>query len=213
MNNLVLDLKEYLEEKVNQALLNLETSAKCSKVENPEEMLQKLLNAALKNEWETAQLSAQWALDEKNQKFSVLLMRLAGDEAKHYMMIEKYLKTPVPTEAADSPLYNYLIALKGTFERVVAGPFTREFLAVKRNKLFLDYCEKYHFPEVMETYHLIQEEEGFHHSLGVEQLEILLKDEHLLQQAKSVIDKVLKVVDEMQEMVMLKKGLHYLPGC
>ena len=78
---------------------------------------------------------------------------------------------------------------------------------------FMKFCEKYEFKEVLEIYKIIQEEEGFHHKLGVEILERMLKDDGQLDKAKSIIDKMLNVVDDMQEMAALKMGLHYLPGC
>lgn len=213
MSMQVQELSKFLEDAVNKAVGKLETSAEESKVEDPEKMLQMLLKAALKNEWETAQLTSHWVINEKNHKFAVLLTRLAGDEAKHYLMIEKMVLGEFEVGMPDSPLYNHLLSLTDTFSRVVAGPFMREYLAVKRNKLFLKFCEKYSFTEVHEMYQVIQEEENFHHQLGVEILERLLKTDEQLSRAKDLISEMLNIVDDMHEMASIKKGLHYLPGC
>ena len=213
MNPHLNELLNYLDESVKRALSKLSENARSSEVENPGEMLNKLLNAALKNEWETAQLTSHWVLDEKDHKFAVLMTRLAGDEAKHYLMIEKHVAKLAGPVALDSPLFKHLQGIKDTFERLVTGPFTREYLAVKRNELFLEFCEKYNFTEVLETYKTIQEEEAYHHRIGVELLDEYLKDEGQVKLAKQLIDEMLKVVDDMQEMVVLKKGLTYLPGC
>ena len=50
-----------------------------------------LLQAALKNEWETALLTSHWVTTEKDADFRIELSRLAGDEAKHFQLIEKRL--------------------------------------------------------------------------------------------------------------------------
>ena len=213
MNPLLAELQDYLEKSVERSVSGLSESASTTQVENPQEMLNSLLNAALKNEWETAQLTSHWVLDESNHKLAVLMTRLAGDEAKHYLMIEKFVQNPVELGKPDSPLFNHLLGVKDTFGRLVTGPFTREYLAIKRNELFLEFCDRFSFQEVKETYAIIQEEEAYHHKLGVEVLERIIKDESQVKLAKSLIDKMLKVVDDMQEMAMIKKGLHYLPGC
>ena len=48
--------------------------------------------AALKNEWETTLLTSHWVTDEKNADFRICLARLAGDEARHFSLIENRLK-------------------------------------------------------------------------------------------------------------------------
>ena len=77
----------------------------------------------------------------------------------------------------------------------------------------MSFCEKHDFEQVHDIYKTIQEEEAFHHQLGVEILERLLKTDEQLSKAKDLITEMLKIVDDMQEMASLKKGLHYLPGC
>ena len=74
-----------------------------------------------------------------------LVARQAGDEAKHYRLIEKRLgELGVDTSTYEpgprSPLLQYLAGLDSTVERVAAGQFTREALAVVRNDEFIRFC-------------------------------------------------------------------------
>jgi len=212
-NEHIVQLTQYLEYSVNEIMVKLEASAKDSTVSQPNDMLEKLLIVALKNEWETALLSSNWAINEADHHFAVLLTRLAGDEAKHYIMIEKLLNKKITLDQKRSPLYLFLLGLEDTFSRVVCGPFTREFLAVRRNRLFLLFCEKYQLSEALSIYTEIQKDEDFHHQLGISLLSEILESESNFLQAKQLIKKMLNIVDDMQEMATLKMGLAYLPGC
>ena len=105
-----------------------------------------LLQIALKNEWETALLTSHWVTDEKDADLRIELSRLAGDEAKHFQLIEKRLNDLAAeknTAGLDerSPLFHFLLNQTDTFDRVVSGPYTREALAVTRNVVFLEHCK------------------------------------------------------------------------
>ena len=74
------------------------------------------------------------------------LARQAGDEAKHFRLIERRLgELGVDASAFDpaprSPMLEYLLSLTTTVERVAAGQFTREALALVRNDEFIRFCE------------------------------------------------------------------------
>ncbi len=178
-----------------------------------------LLKVALKNEWETANLSAKWATTETSVEFAMELTRLAGDEAKHFFAILNLLKARGETLPSyselnqKSALYDYLIQQESSFDRTVCGPYVREYLAVARNLVFIEYCGTVNDLEVIEIYQEIQKDEFHHHELGKRRLAELLKTENDYHYALKKVRETLKVVDDVQEMVMLKKGLCKLPGC
>jgi len=76
------------------------------------------------------------------------LARQVGDEAKHYRLIADRLKalgfapmTFNPLAKGYGPLFTYLDSLTSTVERVAAGQFTREAIAVVKNRQFIAFCE------------------------------------------------------------------------
>ena len=177
-----------------------------------------LLQAALKNEWETSLLTCEWVADEQDADFRIELARLAGDEAKHFQLIEKRLKDlggAKDVEALNqrTPFYQFMIKQKSTFDRVVAGPYTREALAVTRNVVFLEHCKSVDDFETISLYDEIQNDEGFHHRIGRKYLEKLIQSEDDFQRAVDKMYETLKVVDDIQEMIVMNKGVCRIPGC
>lgn len=180
--------------------------------------MQKLLMVALKNEWETTLLTSQWVTDEKDSDFRISLARLAGDEAKHFSLIEERLIKLGAVKSLEelnsrTPLYHYLIQQKTTFDRAVTGPYAREALAVARNEVFLELCTKNNDLETIAIYNQIQKDEAHHHQLGKTFLQKNIKTKADFELAKQKITEVLTVVDEIQEMAIMKMGLCHLPGC
>src|SRR5438128_2335791 len=99
----------------------------------------RLLTLALKNEMEATECAAAWLATTPSEPGAVdvklALARQAGDEAKHYRLIQKRLaELGVDTSKLDpmaqgrSPLLQFLLEVKGTVARVAAGQFTREAL-------------------------------------------------------------------------------------
>src|SRR5262249_56009457 len=69
------------------------------------------------------------------------------------------------------PLFNYLESLKTTVERVAAGQFTREAIAVVKNRQFIEFCERAGDRETAALYRdVIEPDERYHHQLGRELL-------------------------------------------
>ncbi len=177
-----------------------------------------MLMSALKNEWETSLLTSHWVIDESNADLRIGLARLIGDEAKHFSLIEKRLvdlggKKNVDELNKRSPLFQYLLQQKTTFDRVITGPYARESLAVARNKIFLEYCEKIKDQETITIYETIQADEIHHHQLGRNFLSEMVRSESDFLHAQNKISEILSVVDEIQEMIVMKMGLCRLPGC
>src|SRR5579859_6348118 len=97
-----------------------------------------LLVLALKNEIEATECAAGWIATTPEIDVKLSFARQAGDEAKHFALIEKRLgELGVDTSRFDpkprSLLLQYLASLGTTVERVAAGQFTREALALVRN--------------------------------------------------------------------------------
>lgn len=177
-----------------------------------------LLMTALKNEWETTFLTSQWVIDEKDFDFRICLARLAGDEAKHFSLIENRLtalggKKNIEELNKRTPLYHYLMQQTTTFDRAVTGPYTREALAVMRNQVFLEHCHQIKDSATIDLYETIQKDETHHHQLGRAILKELIKTDQEFNSAKIKITEVLNVVDEIQEMAVMKMGVCRLPGC
>lgn len=203
-----------------QKLINQMSGKKEENEKTPNELppIPLLLKAALKNEWETTLLTSNWVSDEEDSEFRISLARLAGDEAKHFELIKgrlvKYDET-ISLEELNirTPMYSFLREQKSTFDRVVTGPFTREALAVARNELFLDYCKKREDSETISIYKIIQEDESHHHQLGKTYLNKLIKNEDDYQKAYEKMMALLDIVEDIQEMIVIKKGLSHIPGC
>ena len=177
-----------------------------------------LLKAAMKNEWETTLLTSHWVIDEPDVELRVDLARLAGDEAKHFNMIKLRLsslgESINPEELNErSPLFHFLKLQTDSFDRAVTGPFAREALAVARNQVFLDHCKNIKDRETIAVYDEIQADEEHHHRLGKKYLEANLQTEEQYQRAEKVMLEMLKIVDDIQEMVVLQKGICRIPGC
>src|SRR5262249_5133208 len=134
----------------------------------------KLLQLALKNELEATDIAALWMTDTPEIDVRLALARQVGDEAKHYRLIEERLRslgvdtdTINPLANGYSPLFDYLKTLRTTVERIAAGQFTRESIAVTRNQLFADFCESLGDRETALLYRdIIQPDEEHHHNLG-----------------------------------------------
>src|SRR5262245_58272212 len=107
----------------------------------------KLLQLALRNEYEASELAAIWMVDTPELDAKLALARQCGDEAKHYRWIEERLAALAfdlagfdPRPPGPTPLSTYLRGLRGTVERAAAGQFTREAIAVARNDVFAAFC-------------------------------------------------------------------------
>jgi uncharacterized ferritin-like protein (DUF455 family) len=180
-----------------------------------------LLTTALKKELEAAEEAALWIPLESNVRVKVALMRQCGDEARHYRLIRARLDqlgVAVPDELplADgpSPMYRYLRELGTTVERVAAGPFAREGLALVLNRVFIDHCEAQGDGETARLYReVIQPDEAHHHALGRELLGELATTDDEQELARKAVARTLQIAGELQEIARLKKGIARAPGC
>lgn len=181
----------------------------------------KLLMLALKNEIEATECAAAWIATTPEVNVKLALARQAGDEAKHYRMIQARLaELGVDTAKHDplasgrSPLLAWLLSLEGTVARVAAGQFTREALAVVRNAEFVRFCRVTGDEATARLYEeTIQPDEKHHHDLGRRLLLELATTTEAQTAAREASQKVLSMAEELQEIARLKAGITRAPGC
>jgi 1,2-phenylacetyl-CoA epoxidase catalytic subunit len=181
----------------------------------------RLLMLALKNEIEATECAAAWILDTPEIDVKLALARQAGDEAKHYKLIQKRLAEMGTDTSAHDPLANgrsklceYLLSIKGTVARVAAGQFTREALAVVRNAEFVKFCRAKGDEATALLYEqTIEPDEKHHHELGRTLLLKLAITEDSQAAAREASAKVLTIADELQELARMKMGISRAPGC
>jgi len=212
------DQNNYVEELIRYREAKIQAVTDKVKDETVTPPLPALLSAALVNEWEAAHISSIWAKNENHLYSRVAYLRLSGDEAKHFSWIlEMRGNLGVPPDQFNppppSPLFQFLQKQKNSFARAITGPFTRESIAVKRNQIFLEFCERGNHLDIAKMYRNIQSDEQYHLRLGEVLAAHFVNTPVKLKRAKRLISQELELVEEIQEMAVLKKGLCNLPGC
>jgi 1,2-phenylacetyl-CoA epoxidase catalytic subunit len=205
----------------NHAALERIAHASSAGEKGPELTIAKLLTLALKNELEATECAAAWIPTTNEVNVKLALARQAGDEAKHYRLIETRLAelgvdttTLNPLASGRSPLLTWLVGLEGTVARVAAGQFTREALALVRNREFIRFCYDEGDRETARLYEAtIQPDEEHHHQLGRRLLLELATTDEAQATARAASAKVLAMAEELQEIARLKLGITRAPGC
>jgi len=181
-----------------------------------------LLKVALKNEIEATEIAARWLVTTDDVDVKMAFARQAGDEAKHYRMIRDRLRALGAPAAAYAnplgkgygPLFHYLDSLKTTVERVAAGQFTREAIAVVKNRQFIEFCERAGDRETAALYRdVIEPDERYHHQLGRELLLRLATSADAQAAARQAARRTLELADELQRAALTTAGIHHAPGC
>lgn len=181
----------------------------------------RLLKIALKNELEAFELAARWIESTTELDVKLGLARQVGDEAKHYRLIEDRLKElgvdlsgHNPVGAGYGELFQYLTTLTDTVERLAAGQFTREAIALVKNRQFIELCEATGDRGTATLYlDVIQPDETYHHMLGRSLLlKYALTDEQQ-ERAKEASRKTLEMAEELSGLALKKAGVHHAPGC
>jgi uncharacterized ferritin-like protein (DUF455 family) len=180
-----------------------------------------LLATALKKELEASEEAALWMTREDDVEVKLAFARQCGDEAKHYRLVEARLRemgegpsVVRPPTGGPSPMFQFLAALDTTVERIAAGQFTREALALAHNQVFIEYCEAQGDHDTARLYRdVIQPDEQHHHEMGRQLLRRLATTDEAQALARASAAKTLAIAGEIQEMVRLKKGIARAPGC
>jgi len=180
-----------------------------------------LLKVALRNEIEATEIAARWLVTTDDLDVKLALARQVGDEAKHYRMIADRLralgfdaKSFDPLAKGYGPLFQYLDTLTTTVERVAAGQFTREAIAVVKNRQFIEFCEHAGDRETAAMYRdVIEPDERYHHELGRTLLLRLATTQDAQEAAMRAARKTLELADELQKQALATAGIHHAPGC
>ena len=180
-----------------------------------------LLKVALRNEIEATEIAARWLVTTDDVDVKLALARQVGDEAKHYRMIADRLralgfdaKSFDPLAKGYGPLFQYLDTLTTTVERVAAGQFTREAIAVVKNRQFIEFCEHAGDRETAAMYRdVIEPDERYHHELGRTLLLRLATTQDAQEAAMRAARKTLELADELQKQALATAGIHHAPGC
>ena len=180
-----------------------------------------LLKVALKNEIEATEIAGRWLVTTDDVGVKLAFARQVGDEAKHYRMIAERLRAlGVDTDGFDplakgyGPLFNYLMTLTTTVTRLAAGQFTREAIAVVKNRQFIEFCEHAGDRETAALYRdVIEPDERYHHELGRTLLLRLATTPEAQAAAGSAARKTLELADELQRAALTTAGVHHAPGC
>jgi uncharacterized ferritin-like protein (DUF455 family) len=179
----------------------------------------RLLMLALKNELEATECAAAFIPTTPEIDVKLALARQAGDEAKHFRLIEKRLgelgaDASKFEPGARSPLLEHLTSLTTTVERVAAAQFTREALALVRNGEFIRFCEARGDAGTAALYRdTIQPDEQHHHALGRSLLLRLVTTDEAQERARRASLRTLELAEELQEIARLKTGVSRAPGC
>ena len=110
---------------------------------------------------------------EDDVEVKLALARQCGDEAKHYRLIEARLRElgvdppSCARRGRAEPDVPIPAGLETTVERVAAGQFTREALALVQNQVFIELCEARGDQGTARLYRdEIQPDERHHHEMG-----------------------------------------------
>jgi uncharacterized ferritin-like protein (DUF455 family) len=200
-----------------EALERIGARAACEP--SPEITVAKLLGMALRNEMEATECAAAWIATTPEIEVKLALARQAGDEAKHFRLIQHRLRElGVDTDGFNpgprTPLLEYLASLTTTVERVAAGQFTREALALVRNEEFVRFCESRGDTVTAALYTgTIQPDERHHHELGRSLLAKLAVTPEAQEVARRAARQTLALAEELQEIARMKLGVSRAPGC
>jgi len=180
-----------------------------------------LLKVALKNEIEATETASRWLVTTDDVDVKMAFARQAGDEAKHYRMISDRLRELGfdtrgfnPLAKGYGPLFSYLDTLRTTVERVAAGQFTREAIAVVKNRQFIEFCDRAGDEVTAALYaDVIEPDERFHHELGRSLLLRFATTPQAQDLARRAAARTLALAEELQATALKTAGIHHAPGC
>ena len=180
-----------------------------------------LLKVALKNEVEATEIAARWLVTTDDVDVKLAFARQVGDESRHYRLIGDRLRVlGVNPDAIDplakgwGPLFKYLDTLTTTVSRVAAGQFTREAIAVVKNRQFIEFCDRAGDKDTATLYRdVIEPDERYHHELGRSLLLRLATSDDAQASAARAARRTLELAEELQRKALATAGIHHAPGC
>jgi len=208
--------------------LKAENEAILAKIDEPPissgipkgELLAALVKMALKNEIEAAEIAAEWVSTTQELPAKLALARHAGDEARHYQLIEEKARAMGisldgfrPLEAP-SPVLNYLRKLTTTPERIAAALVAREAMGGRRNVQFLAFLDRIGQRELAALYrNVINPDEDRHHRSGCAVLAELATVPEAQQAARRAALGLLETGDRVRSNALASTGAPVIPGC
>ena len=179
------------------------------------------LKMALKNELEASELAAAWVSSTPEIEVKLALARQAGDEAKHYGLIQSRLGDMgvdlsgfEPQAEGHCPMFQLLAGFQSTVERVGAAQWARESLALKKNEQFIEFCETSGDHETAKMYReQIQPDEQWHVHFGRQVLEKYANTPELQSRAQEAVEAVLDLAVRVQNKQLKEMKVSHAPGC
>jgi hypothetical protein len=99
-------------------------------------------------------------------------------------------------------------------ERVAAGQFTREAVAVVKNRQFIEFCDRAGDRITATLYRdVIEPDERFHQQLGRTLLLKLATTPEAQDAARRAAARTLALAEELQGAALRTAGIHHAPGC
>ena len=210
------------------AKLKTESESILAKIDEPplswgvpkSELVAVLIKMALKNEIEATEIAAEWVSTTPELNAKLALARHAGDEARHYQLIEE--KARAKGVALDgfrpldppSPVLNYLRTLTTTPERIAAALFAREAMGGRRNVQFLAFLDRAGLGELAALYRdVINPDEERHHLSGCAVLAELATTPETQQAARRAALGLLETGDRVRSNALQNTGAPVIPGC
>jgi len=208
--------------------LKAESQAILAKIDEPPtssgipkgELLATLVKMALKNEMEATEIAAEWVSTTPELNAKLALARHAGDEARHYQLIEEKVRgmgislddfRPLDPP---SPVLTYLRTLKTTPERIAAALVAREAMGGRRNVQFLAFLDRIGQRDLAALYHdVINPDEDRHHLSGCAVLAGLAGSTETQQAARRAALGLLETGDRVRSSALQSTGAPVIPGC
>jgi uncharacterized ferritin-like protein (DUF455 family) len=179
----------------------------------------RLLQIALANEISVSELAAAWMPSTPEVDIKIALARQAGDEARHFQLVEERLKNlgfdvSRFTPPGSNPLFEYLKALPTSVERVAAGLFTLESIAYNVNENFMRLCDRRGDQETVRIYRdFIQPDEAAHERLGAALLRAHATTSESRTKARQAVLKTLEIAAAQRASAAARIGTACFPGC
>lgn len=180
---------------------------------------QKLLQVALTNEVNVAELAALWVATTPELDVKLAFARQAGDEANHFNLVATRLTvlgfdTPAYAPPPPNALFEYMRGLATTIERLAAGLYALEAIAYAVNENFMTFCEARGDHETVRIYReYIQPDERGHHELGKQLLAKYAVTPAQQDLAKATAARVFELAAMTRAQAAEKLGTACFPGC
>jgi hypothetical protein len=178
-----------------------------------------LLKIALANEISVSELAASWMPRTPEVDIKIALARQAGDEARHFALVEGRLRdlgfdTAAFTPPPSNPLFDYLRDLPESVGRVAAGLFTLEAIAYTVNESFMRLAGLRGDAETVRLYRdFIQPDERAHQRLGRSLLEKHAVSPAAQERARQAVLRTLEIASGLRARAAERLGTACFPGC